>query len=318
LSTSNSTPEELSFGGRDLVKATKTTSISPRKWNPGYWFVMPACVVLFIVVVYPSLYSLVVSLLRWNLTDPSMGRRFVGLSNYISALKDSEFLQASVNTVVFVVGCVAIEFCLGMLLAIPLSREIPTVGVLRALLIIPTMVAPIVAGLVWRYMYFPGYGIVPYVLQTMGIPIGRGLLAEKATALFSVMMVDIWEWTPFVTLVLVAGLQSLPTEPMEAAGIDGASKLQMFRYITLPMMRPTILTVLLIRTMDCVKVFDLIYVLTRGGPGNATMTASFYAYLEGLNFFNVGYAAALSWLILLVVMIFSRFYVKVAYGDEEM
>jgi len=283
-----------------------------RRLSPYVW-VAPAIIALAALVAYPSVYALVLSFYKWNLTRPQVGRRFVGLDNYAKAIHDEVFLETVRNTVVFVVGSVTIEFVLGIFLALVLSQKLPGVRLARALIITPTMVAPVIAGLIGRYMFFSGYGIVPYLLEKVGIVVSDGILATPGVAMAAVILIDVWQWTPFVILVVAAGLQSLSNEPIEAAQVDGASSWQILYSITLPMLKRVLLVVLLLRIMDAVKTFDIIYATTRGGPGNTTMTVTYFGFQQGLNFFEMGYAAAISFMILISVVILSQAFIRGVY-----
>jgi multiple sugar transport system permease protein len=183
------------------------------------------------------------------------------------------------------------------------------IGFLRTTLIIPTIMTPVVVGLIWRLMYNPDMGMLNYFLALFGFPTVNWT-GMPGTALPSVIIADIWEWTPFMALIMLAGLQALPQEPFEAALVDGASAWQSFRYITLPFLAPTMLVAFLIRLMDAFKTFDLVFVLTQGGPGMSTEILNYYTYRYGFKFFHLGYASALSWLLVVVITIISMILVK--------
>ncbi len=190
------------------------------------------------------------------------------------------------------------------------SDEFRGRGVVRTLIVLPLMISPVVAGLIWRFMYNTDRGMVNYLLYLIGID-KVDWLGQQASAMPAVMVADIWQWTPFVALILMAAIQALPDEPFEAALIDGASKWQMFRYLTLPMIRPALMVSILIRTMDSFKIFDLIYVLTLGGPGVSTQVLGLYTYKWGFKFFQMGYASALSYLMIFMMVIIANIIVFV-------
>jgi len=277
----------------------------------GYLLLIPGIVVLLFLVIYPLVRSIWVSLHTWYLAKPN-AFPFVGLSNYSLLLfEDSVFRIALRNTLFIVAVAVPVEFFLGLLLATLLNRDdIKGRKIFRAILVMPLAIMPIVVGVLWKFMLHPRYGIVNYGLGFLKIePIQW--IADPRFALLSVMMVDIWEWTPFMVLVIYAGLISVPREPLEAARIDGASDWQLFIRITLPLIVPIVVVAILIRVMDIVKMFDIVYVLTRGGPGDATELLSLYNFRVGLNYFYMGKAAALSWIIVVLVVIFSQIFLRV-------
>jgi multiple sugar transport system permease protein len=198
-----------------------------------------------------------------------------------------------------------VQLLLGMGIALLLQRQVIARGLLRTALLLPMMTTPVVVGLIWRFMYNPTQGILNYLLGQVGLPTPNWL-GSLQTGFIAVMIADIWEWTPFMVLILLAALQTLPQEPFEAAAIDGASAWQAFLHITLPLLRPTIVVAVLIRAIDSFKTFDLVYVLTNGGPGTSTETLSFYTYKWGFKFFQMGYASALSFVMLIMVIIFAN------------
>jgi multiple sugar transport system permease protein len=277
----------------------------------GYLLLIPGIVVLLFLVIYPMVQSLWVSLHTWYIAKPQQFP-FIGLRNYYMLIfEDNVFKIALRNTLVIVIVAVPIEFLLGLLLASLLNRDdIKGRKIFRAILVLPLAVMPIVVGVLWKFMLHPRYGIVNYFLGLLGV-LQIQWIADPRFALLSVMMVDIWEWTPFMVLVLYAGLISVPREPLEAARIDGASDLQLFIRISFPLILPIIVVAILIRVMDIVKMFDIVYVLTRGGPGDSTELLSLYNFRVGLNYFYMGKAAALSWIIVVIVVIFSQIFLRV-------
>lgn len=277
------------------------------------WFLLlaPALLSLIFIVIYPMIFSLSLSFHQWNIIRPG-GWTLVGLSNYIEILfHDSYFYSSLKTTLIYLLGTIPIQFGLGLLIALILQNVTQKIsGFLRTTLIIPTIMTPIVVGIIWRLMYNPDMGTLNYFLDLFHLaPINW--VGMPNTALLSVMVADIWEWTPFMALILLAGLQSLPTEPFEAALVDGASFLQMFRFITLPLLIPTMLVALLIRIIDSFKTFDIIFVLTQGGPGRATETMNYFTYRYGFKFFHMGYTSALSWILLMIVTIISMLLIKI-------
>jgi multiple sugar transport system permease protein len=196
---------------------------------------------------------------------------------------------------------VSAEFLIGLTLALVLSRDVPGISAFRSLMLLPLALAPIVVGLLWRFMLGTEYGIINYGISLIGLS-RTDFLSNTSLALIVIAIVDLWQWTPFMFLILLAGVQALPVEPFEAAAIDGASRWQTLRHITLPLLRYPILVALLLRTIDAFRVYDLIFMMTRGGPINATDTLSWHIYNIGFRNFNMSYASALSWIMLIIVL----------------
>lgn len=263
--------------------------------------VVPPFLILILLTIAPLLFTLGTSFTSWNLVKAG-SQKFNGLQNYARMLGDSTFWIVVGNTVYQVIGTVAGQLIIGMVCAYILSRPVRGMGALRSLYIIPMMMTPIVVGMMWRMLLNTEFGIVNYVLSVIGIP-GPNWLGDAKWAMPSVIMTDWWLSTPFVTMIFVAGIQSMPIEPFEAASIDGANKFQVFTLISLPLLKPMIYLAALFRTMDAIKRFDTIYVLTSGGPGLATETMNLHSYFHAFSYLNLGYSAALS--ILMMIISFS-------------
>ncbi len=274
------------------------------------FFVAPAVIILLLLVIFPLIFSLSLSFHKWNIIKDQEWK-WVGIDNYKTILsQDPYFLTSAKVTLLYLLGTVPVQFLLGLGVALILNQITgKIIGFLRTTLIIPTIMTPVIVGLIWRLMYNPDMGMLNYFLTMFGLP-PVNWTGMPGTALPSVMMADIWEWTPFMALIMLAGLQALPQEPFEAAVIDGASAWQSFRYITLPFLAPTMLVALLIRLMDAFKTFDLVFVLTQGGPGMSTEILNYYTYRYGFKFFHLGYASALSWLLVIIVTIISMILIK--------
>ncbi len=265
-----------------------------------YLMALPAFLILVVINIFPLIYSLFVSLTSYSLTKPDVWR-FVGLQNFIKAVGDPMVQNAFFNTTKYTLGATLSEFLVGLGLALLLNRLRRLNNLLLALFMLPMMLTPVIVGLQWRFLFNHSTGLVNYLLDALGL--GRiPFLANSGWALPSLIIADIWQWTPFVLLLIYSGLQALPEEPYEAASIDGASEFQKFRYITLPSLQNTILIVLLIRGMDALREYDKVFTMTYGGPGSATETASFHIYLQGFKHFNTGYASAVSYLLLIVTV----------------
>jgi multiple sugar transport system permease protein len=277
-----------------------------------YLFLAPAVALLFSLSIYPLIYSFSVSLQ----VESSKGVRW-SFGNFQRLLSDNFFLSAMGHTFIFAVSALVCEFLLGLGLALLLNSRIRGRALFRASLLVPMMLPPVVVGVVWRLMLNPDFGAVNGTLKGFGFNTDAlTWTASPRLALLSVIVVDIWQWTPFVFLVLLAGLQAIPQEPYEAAKIDGSSRWQTFRYVTLPLLKPAILIALLLRTMDLLRVFDQIFILTEGGPGFATETISLYIYRTAFRFFDFGYAAAMSFVLLVITNVISVVYIRFLQGRE--
>ena len=271
----------------------------------------PLLIYVVFIAIYPLFFSLGISLFKYRLTDPNQTKTFIGLANYARAFTDPVVLDTIKVTLIFVAGTVSIEIVLGLGLAMLLAAETPWMHFVRSFLLIPIALPSLVVGLVWKSLYNADFGVIPYYLGVLGIDVGGGPLGEPSTALPAVILIDVWQWTPLLMVIFLAGLKSLPTEPYEAAYVDGATRWQTFTRLTLPLLTPSFLIALLMRTMQAFKVFDIIYATTSGGPGTATTVLNYYIYTQGLTFFNMGYASALANILLVIVAILSIFYVMV-------
>jgi len=270
----------------------------------GFLMTLPALLTLTALIIFPLGYLLYTTMLKVNRFTPDVPAKFVGLQNYVTVFNDRYMLTAIGNTFFFVFVSVAIELVIGMAVALLIYRPLKGRILLRTLLLAPVMIAPVVAALQWRWLYTDQYGVINYVLSLVGIQ-GPLWLADPKIAMWSIIIVDIWITFPFMMLVLEAGLTSVSEELIESAEVDGANYWQRFFSIILPIISPTILVVILIRVMDAFRIFDTIYVLTRGGPGVVTETVSTYAYRIAFTNLNFESAGALSVLATLIVAIFS-------------
>lgn len=269
------------------------------------WLLLcPVFVLLIAVTIYPFIYGVYLSLSRYSII---MGLSFRGIGNYIELFKDSRFLHSLGVTLIFVFSAVGLEFLVGLGVALLLSRQFWQKRVFISLIYIPMIMAPIAVALMWRMLYNADFGPINYFLLSANLT-GRKIawLSETRYALFSLIVVDVWQWSPFVFLVLYAGLQSVPPELLEAAQIDGASRWKAFRYIIFPFLSSFIILAFLFRIMDAFKIFDSISVLTKGGPGTSTEVVSWLSYLTGFTYFRLGYAAAMSMILFAIIMVISQ------------
>lgn len=287
------------------------TIIKKLKGDPYFWLLFPLLLYVVLIAIYPLFFSFRISLFDYRLTDPNQTQTFIGLENYIRAFKDPIVLISLTNTLLFVAGTVSIELLLGLGLALLFSPETKLAQFVRSFLLIPMALPPLVVGLIWKSLYNADFGVIPFYIKQLGIDVGRGPLGELTSAMPAVILVDVWQWTPLLMVIFLAGLKSLPQEPYEAAFVDGASRWQSFVYLTLPLMKPTFLIAFLLRTVQSFKVFDTIYATTSGGPGSATTVLNFHIYTVGLTFFDMGYASALANILLVVVTAISIVYIIV-------
>lgn len=262
--------------------------------------------VLVSLSIYPLIYSVTISLQ----SQTAEGLQW-GVANFIRLLSDRFFWTAMGHTFVYAVSALTLEFLIGLTLALMLNGPLRGRGLFRATLLVPMMLPTVVVGVVWRLMLNPNFGAINGTLKRIGFNTDAlTWTASPGLALLSVIIVDVWQWTPFVFLVLLAGLQAIPQEPYEAALVDGSNRWQTFRHVTLPLLKPAILIVLLLRTMDLLRVFDQIFILTEGGPGFATETISLYIYRTAFRFFDFGYAAAMSFVLLAITNVISTLYIR--------
>lgn len=280
-------------------------------------FLIPAIAVLLLTSVFPLLYSLYLSAFQWNMLMPFAEPKFVGLTNFVNAFQNADFLGSLRLSFTYVFIAVIIEFLLGMGVALLVTSRIKALAVYRVAMLVPLMMTPVVAGVLWRFLLNPRFGVINYFASLLGGPATTTWLATPQLAFASIVMVEVWQQTPVVVFILAAGISSLPQMVYESADIDGASGVQQFRYITLPLLTPVIAVVLLIRVMDCFKLFDVIYTLTYGGPGKSTEVVSLYIYKEGLKYFQIGRATAMSWIFLVIVLFISFFFMRQVWKEQK-
>ncbi len=269
-----------------------------------YLFLLPALVIMGVGLVYPVAQSVKLSFMDWKLGTLPQKAVFCGWENYAFLLRDPMVLESTLVTLVFAFAVVVLEVFCGMSLALLLERPIRGMSVFRTVFILPMMIAPVVVGLIWRYMYSEQYGILDLMVKAMGFD-GIPWLSSPRMALVSVIIADIWQWTPFIFILALAALQSLPASALEAARIDGARSWQMILYIKIPLMMPVIIVATLLRLIDAFKVLEVIYIMTDGGPGLSTEILSLHIYKTAFISQQLGRAAALSNLLLAIVLILS-------------
>lgn len=276
--------------------------------NLAVAFVTPALLLLLFMSVFPLLWALFLSFTDYSVTR-NQPASFVGLQNYVDILTSSQVLARTVTTLIYVVGAVALQTVLGFGIAYLISRRTRGRGALTTLFLVPMVLSPVVVGLFWRFMLDAQFGVVNSLLGSVGI--GQvEWLTRMPMALISLIVVDTWQWTPFIMLIALAGLTAVPKYLYEAASIDRASEWFCFRHITLPLVWPLLLIAVLFRAIEAFRLFDLVYVLTNGGPGVSTETLSFHVYKVAFLGFNTGTASAYGILMVLVVLVLVQLYLR--------
>lgn len=260
-------------------------------------FLLPALAFLLLAQGYPLIYSLYLSFIDFALAKSPIPGGYVGFANYSRALSDTVFQQAIRISLTFALFATAFEMVLGLLLAYFLVGEGFWIKIWRTILIMPMVIAPVAVGTMWRMLLNPRAGLVNYSLSLIGITAPNWLAAPN-TAMAAIIWVDVWQWTPFVMVIYVAALSALPSDPIRAAEVDGASRWQIFRYIIFPLLVPVSMLTLMFRLIDTIMVLDIVYTLSFGGPGFSTHTMSFLIYQQGLRYFNISFASAMAWILL--------------------
>ena len=251
-------------------------------------FVAPALLVVGAVIIFPWAFTVWMSAFDWKIGSVA---HFVGFDNYTQLATNKRFLESILHTFYFTLLAVIFPLILGTAAALIFHREFPLRGMLRSIFTMPMMATPVAVALVWTMMFHPQQGVLNYLLSLVGLP--PSLWVYSPTWVIpSLVLVEIWHWTPLIMLIVLGGLAALPTEPYESARLDGASEWQLFRYITLPLLAPFLIVAAVIRTIDALKAFDTIYVISQGGPGTASETINLYLYLQAFAFYNVGNASA--------------------------
>jgi multiple sugar transport system permease protein len=270
------------------IAAVAAPGFIARRRRRYRFFIVPALVVVGTVIVFPWLFTVYMSAFDWKIGTTA---HFVGLANYLTLATNQRFLESIVHTFYFTALAVVVPLVLGTAAALIFHREFPYRGLLRAVFTMPMMATPVAVALVWTMMFHPQQGVLNYLLSLVGLP--PSLWVYSPTLVIpSLVLVEIWHWTPLVMLIVLGGLAGLPTEPYESARLDGATEWQLFRHITLPLVAPFMVVAAVIRTIDALKAFDTIYVISQGGPGTASETINIYLYLQAFAFYNVGNASA--------------------------
>jgi multiple sugar transport system permease protein len=265
-------------------------------------FPAPAVITLFLIVIIPIGYNLYLAFNKWTI---GLGQpRFIGIDNFIELLSDDRVWNGVKVMIYFSGLSLSIELALGLFIALYFHRKFKGSEIVQAIYILPFAATPVAVALIWRIMLNPEIGVMNYLLRSMGFH-GSLWVSNAHTVIPTLVLVDVWKWTPMITLIVLAGLKSLPRVPYEAAQIDGANASQVFWYITLPLIRPVLIAALMLRSLDNLKEFDMIYTITQGGPGIASETLYLYSYNVGFSFFKAGYGSALMVVVFLIVLVFN-------------
>jgi multiple sugar transport system permease protein len=291
----NSTSQQTAGAGYAAPAPTRLA-------KPRYhWFVIPGLLVTFAIIVFPWVFTVWMSFHEWKLGGAA---QWVGLRNYIELATNQRFLESIWHTFYFTAVAVVLPLVLGTFAAVVFHREFPFRGVLRTIFIMPMMATPVAIALVWTMMFHPQLGVLNYLLSLVGIGPSEWVFARH-TVIPSLALVEVWLWTPFVMIIVLGGLAAVPTEPYESAQLDGATQWQMFWRITFPLVLPFIVVAGIIRTIDALKAFEVIYVISNGGPGTASETINLYLYSQAFAYYNVGNASAVVVVFFAIIIVLS-------------
>ncbi|HLB07668.1 MAG TPA: sugar ABC transporter permease [Alphaproteobacteria bacterium] len=282
------------------------------------WVCMvPVLVFLIVVAIAPTTAAVIDSFRELSLTVFTKRGEFIGLDNYRELVgEDASFYTAVWHTAIFMAVVVPFEFVLGLAIALWINREFAGRRLVLTIIMIPTMIAPVVVGMIWRFFLMPSFGVLTVYMNRIGWFEETSIFSGPTTAFGALMIIDIWEWTPFVMLILLAGLTAMPKAPIEAATLDGASRWQILWHVQLPLLKPLIIIALMLRTIDASKIFDTIYVLTGGGPGDATEVISTFAYRTNFLKWDLGYGAAVCLVLAFVSLVVAGLFYKIVSGQS--
>lgn len=297
--------------GRPLPRGDPGYGVERREARLAWWLVSPALAAIVLVALFPLVWTVWESLHLHDLRMPWLGQPFIGLGNYLEAVGDERFRAAMGHTLFFAVVSVTLELALGTMLALAMNRAFRGRGLMRASVLVPWAMPTVVSGLLWKFMFDGDAGIANAALVKVGV-LDQPLVwfIRTGFAWVPVILADVWKTTPFVALLLLAGLQNIDASLYEAARIDGASAWRQFRFVTLPLLRPAILVALIFRTLDAFRVFDLIYVMTGGGPGTSTEPIALYTFNSLLQYLRFGYGSALSVIVFVVTFALALVYIR--------
>jgi multiple sugar transport system permease protein len=272
------------------------------RFTPSYWpFVVPALVIVVAVIVFPWVFTLWMSVNEWHLGGE---KSFVGFANFLRLAGDARFWQSMGHTLVYTFLSVIAPLFLGTIAALVFDTKLPMRGLLRGIFVMPMMATPVAVALVWTMMYHPQLGVLNYLLSLVGIG-PQEWIFNQSTVIPSLVLVETWQWTPLVMLIVLGGLAAMPRDPFESAEIDGANGWQKFRYITFPMILPFMMVAVIIRSIDALKSFDIIFAMTQGGPGTASETINIYLYNVAFAYYDIGYGSAIAVVFFIVIITMS-------------
>jgi multiple sugar transport system permease protein len=293
------------------MTAVKTSASGTSAGFYTRWlFVLPAVIFVLVMIVFPVLYTLYLSVHTWS-GSAVRPPEFIGFLNYETLLtRDPRFGDALIRTLQFTVAAVIVELLLGLAIALLIHGPFLGQGLVRTLILLPMVATPVAIAMAWLLMFEPTIGLFNGMLRSLNLP-PQLWLGSRDQAMASLILVDVWQWTPMMALILLAGLTALPEEPFEAARVDGASGWQRFVYLTLPLLLPTMITAVLLRSIDALKTFDIIYTMTRGGPGFATETINIYGYVQSFEYFRLGSASSLLVVFFAIVLGISLLFVQI-------
>jgi len=275
-----------------------------------FWMLLPAVIVLLAITIYPTLYMLYMSSIEYS-TLPQVPSRFIGLENWRAMFLDRAVWDSWAKTVIYFFSGLVLQLFLGTLIALLIERTPILQDFLATALLSPMFLAPVLVGLLWRFLLHDSYGVYAYLLREIGILGKTSLFGNIRTAMPTVILMDTWEWTPLIMIVVLSGLRALPSDIVEAAEVDGASYFQQLRYITLPLLKPIFVVALLVRSMDLLRFIDHLMVTTAGGPADATKILAIRIYENAFRFYKLGYASTLAITLLIVIIILGRMFINV-------
>jgi len=276
---------------------------------------LPFLVIFGILTIIPALLNFYLSLTSWNLIQPG-SQKFVGIRNYLTMASDSRFWNSLKISFYYIIVPVSVQIILGFLWALALRPRLKGTYIIRTLLLIPMVIPPVIVGLTWKVLFTPNLGGINYYLKVINIK-GPDWLNQPFTAQIAVLTAAVWEWTPFVMLLLLAAMENLPSDVMEAATIDGVTKIQMVRYVIFPLIKPVMIIALLFRIMDALGILPLVFVMTKGGPASATEIINFYAYMSGFVYYKIGYATSLITVLFAIIFALNWYFLNAIVKHQE-
>jgi multiple sugar transport system permease protein len=281
----------------------------------GLLLLLPALAYLAFLSIYPTIYAVLLSGKDVNLARPYKAL-FVGLGNFFRLFQDGLFLKSIYNTLKIALVSIVLELAVGYVVAEIFDKRLKGMEILRTIYMLPMMVTPVVWGLVWVYIFNPNFGLANYLCDRLGLGF-QPWFASADTAIWSLILVNVWQWAPFTAVIFLAGLSGIPATLLDAAAVDGAKWYQVIRYVKFPALKYVAMVVILMRMMDNLRLFDLVYSTTQGGPGSATETMSFFIYRHGFKFFNVGYSSAAAIIVLVMIILLSQLLIRIFYRGGE-